>query len=207
MIMRADTQKAKQVDAEHLQKEFDALGLDPTEMLGCPLKKLVGDHADPWELLRWAKAYRACPDRKKLQSMGFYFPPVADDIDPETDWLRFECWMRGKPVSWSFLREFGDLRLDEEMDDVAVSAELKRVTDLLAQRSVYVDIPEAVPERSVYRYLRSELLDSTFEYLASGAMCIINGCGGWCPDCFQRPWCQIAAEMEQEEQNPVADLR
>jgi len=54
-------------------------------------------------LSQWVCLYGACPDRAKLEARGFLYPPVDPGFDPDSDWLRFERWMKGEPLTWTLL--------------------------------------------------------------------------------------------------------
>ena len=179
-----------------LKRAFQTLGLNPASVAE-PAEDMEDENGQLEALLRWALAYRACPDRKKLEKRGFLFPPVEPDRDPDTDWVRFERWMRGQPTVWDYASEFGPLKRPEELNDEDIEKEMNRVVKNLAERKVQVEFQERVPARLSYSYLKKELDRQPFEFLAPGAFICIDGCGGSCPDCFQRPWCEFAAELEE----------
>lgn len=179
-----------------LKRAFQTLGLDPVHVTE-PAESPEDENAHLGLLLRWALAYRACPDRKKLEKRGFLFPPVQPDWDPEVDWLRFERWMRGQPTTWTYASEFGELKRPEEFGEDEIERELEKVIDNLAERGVDVEFQPGVPARLSYAYLKKEIDKEPFEFLPRGAFIHIDGCGGGCPDCFQRPWCEFAAELKE----------
>jgi hypothetical protein len=146
------------------------------------------------DLVHWVRAWRLCPDRAAMERMGFQFPPVDPDIDPETDWLRFERWMKGEPLNWRYEDEYGSLRDPEMLSDAELAAELDRVLGCLASRQVWVDIPEAVPDRPLYEYLFRELKSGSLEICAPGTNTHLTGCAGDCVNCFQQRWCDIQGE-------------
>jgi hypothetical protein len=179
-----------------LKRAFQTLGLDPVHVTE-PAENPEDENGQLEILLRWALAYRACPDRKKLEKRGFLFPPVEPAWDPEADWHRFERWMKGQPTNWTYASEFGPLKRPEELDDGEIEKELNRVVKNLSGRGVEVEFQEGVPARLSYAYLKKEVEKEPFEFLVPGAFIHIDGCGGSCPDCFQRPWCEFAAERKK----------
>jgi hypothetical protein len=154
------------------------------------------------EILRWVRAYRACPDRQRLEAGGFHFPPVDPDIDPDSDWVRFERWMRGEALSWDYEDEFGVLEDPDAMSDGQVKAEVERIMERLASRNVVVTLNEGVPDRVAYLYLRRELREGgEFDFAGEGTFAQM-GCSAHCPSCHQRPWCDSGAALawvEDEE--------
>jgi hypothetical protein len=146
------------------------------------------------ELLRWVMAWRLCPDRAFLERMGFLYPPVDPGIDPDTDWLRFERWMRGEPLEWTYRQTFGALRDPETMTDAELARELELVLERLASRSVALSIPPEVPDRDLYEYLYRELASGSFEVCAQGTQTFLTGCSGDCEHCFQQRWCPAYQE-------------
>ncbi len=179
-----------------LKRAFQAMGLDPTPVTDTP-EDAEAENGHLRALLKWAYAYRMCPDRKKLESRGFMFPPVEPDCDPDTDWLRFERWMRGKPTEWRYADDFGPLKQAAALSDSEIEKALKTVVKNLAKRNMLVEFQPGIPARLVYSYLRDELDRQSFEFLAPGTTCHLDGCHGSCPDCFQRPWCDLAGEMQE----------
>lgn len=153
-------------------------------------------------LLDWVRAYRVWPSRSQMERRGYDYPPVEPDLDPDTDWLRFEKWMRREPVSWNFVSEFGAILDPVEATDDQVRAELERVTELLRTRSVLVAWQNGVPERLVLTFLRDTLAKTDFDIIGEGSRWHLDGCDGFCPGCFQRPWCDNGKEscwLEDED--------
>ena len=184
---------------ESVREEFSALGLDPDEVLSRATGDPVAERRRLEWLLEWVYAYRQHPDRRDMEQRGHHFPPIDPGSDPDTDWLCFERWMQGSPVRWSFVRDFGPLKPPDSMMADELVNELGRVTRLLAERGVIVALNEAVPARLVYEYLRGRLALEEFEFLASGSNWYLDGCGGSCPDCFQRLWCDVGRDIDAED--------
>lgn len=42
--------------------------------------------------------YEESSNRKQMEAQGYLYPATSFDSDPDGDWLRFECWMAGKPI-------------------------------------------------------------------------------------------------------------
>lgn len=192
-MTRVTQLSARQIEKENrrLRFQFKKDGLDPDKVC-----VIGGDDvavANRWlrDLQRWVRAYRRYGDRRLMEKVGYRFPPVEPAIDPDTDWLRFERWIKGEPLAWNYVAECGELAAEDELSDAEVGAALERVRINLAERGVRVQLERDIPPRIAYHYLREELSSTAFEYLAPGCQCVLTGCGGFCPECFQRLWCAL----------------
>lgn len=73
---------------------FTESGLRPDEV--CSLPQELGERVRILMLLvKWVAAWRSCESRQKMKAMGLADPPVTPSCDPDTDWLRFERWVKG----------------------------------------------------------------------------------------------------------------
>lgn len=180
-----------------LRADFAAMGLDPAPV--CP-ETATADQLRA--LLKWARAWRECPDRRRLEARGYSYPPIDPDFDPDNDWLRFERWMRGEPLTWNYVREFGPLA--EPVGEAAIEAEVERIFDRLESRGVIVDLMGDIPAARVMEYLRRELAGAEFEFLAPNSYQHL-GCTGECEGCFQTDGCELAfADDDPEEDDDEA---
>jgi len=190
-----------------LRKRFKELGLDVEQVWSPSPGDVELENCGLSTLLGWALAYRACPDRQKLEERGYMYPPIEPDFDPDNDWLIFESWMQGKPVSWRFEQEYGAMPSAEGLSEEEVVDKIRELTDKLAERQVVVEYQDGIPARLAYSELCRYLRESEFEIMASGATCHLTGCTGYCPGCFQRPWCDMGMDLswpEDEEQGTMA---
>jgi hypothetical protein len=158
------------------------------------------------DLLDWVLAYRRCPNRTVLEKRGYHYPPVEPDCDPDSDWLMFERWMQGKPVSWKPADVFDEIPDPDCLTDIQAEASMGSVCERLAERDVTVDYQEGVPARLALAMLRKELTESEFQFTAPGTRCVISGCTGYCPDCFQRPWCKMGDDLEWTEDDEAGGM-
>ena len=66
-----------------------------------------------------------------------------------------------------------------------------------------VEYEDGLPSRLFYTKLVMYLKDAWFDISDDDSVCHITGCDGYCPGCFQRPWCD-AGKMEswpEDERN------
>ncbi len=97
-------------------------------------------------------------------------------------------------VNVRVIEGIGRIRPVEELSSREMKAEIARVTAVLARHHILVELQDGVPPRLVYSYLVRELQPPDFEDLGRGEFCHLTGCTGYCPGCFQRPWCNLGLE-------------
>ncbi|MBN1676193.1 MAG: hypothetical protein JXR37_34435 [Kiritimatiellae bacterium] len=181
-----------------LMAEFERFGLDPARVWEPASEDVAQQNRQLRSLLDWVLIYRRLPDRKELEKCGYLFPPVWPGSGPDEDWLRFERWVRGKPATWWYETECGPLPDSDSLTDIQIAVELEKVKESLAQRGVVVDLNPDVPARPVYEALCRELKRQDFEITGPATQCHLLLCSGYCPDCFQRPWCEVGLEWDGE---------
>ncbi|MEZ4683156.1 MAG: hypothetical protein R2932_54010 [Caldilineaceae bacterium] len=143
-------------------------------------------------LLDWVEKYTTYRDRNFLEAEGYHFPPIDPDISPEEDWYRFKEWIHGHPLR-SKLKE--QLLVDylpkarTQLTDEAIAEEVDTLLDHLANVNVAVELEDELPLGLLYDHLL-EILEEEFDILVAGTW-HIDGCSGYCPGCFQRPWCDF----------------
>jgi len=203
--MRQNKQRVM-AENEALKRKFQEAGLDLAAVWSPTPEDPALENRQLQALLVWLRAYQECPDRRRLEQRGFAFPPVEPDSDPDTDWVRFERWVERKPVEWNFRADFGELGVPEALTDAQIEQELARIEELLAGRGICIELQDGVPRRLVYGYLRRELHETSFEFLGSGTRIHLNACTGYCPGCFQRPWCDWGCGETWPEDEEVGHL-
>lgn len=162
-------------------------------------------------LLDFVRRYQRQGDRQTMELIegDFLFPPIFPGISPENDWYRFEQWMQGKPVRQklsAMLPPDGVFPKPEQMDDDELDAALNRLETALAQAGYSVGLHPDLPKRLAYTYLY-KLLDEIFEMDEPGGMgWCIDGCGGYCPGCIQRPWCSTGESSCWPEDEAVGKM-
>lgn len=158
-------------------------------------------------LLDWVEKYTTYRDRNRLEAEGYHFPPIDPGISPEEDWYRFKEWIHGHPLRAKLKSQ---LLVDyipkavEQLTDAEVEQEIGALADHLANVNVQVDLQGALPPRLLYAHLL-EILDEDFDILVSG-MWHIDGCSGYCPGCFQRPWCDTGQNLCWQEDEAAGTI-
>ena len=72
--------------------------------------------------------------------------------------------------------------------DDELSSELQRLIGLLRKNRFSVEFFNEIPPRLVYEYLIDAMNDE-YDIIEEGFW-HLDGCSGYCPGCFQRPWCE-----------------
>lgn len=198
-------------DARHLRAQEEGLrgwfkkqGLDPDTIHPPPMEP-ERRVAALLELASWVCAWGACADRRKMEARGFEYPPVEPRINPETDWARFERWMKGEALSWSLAEDVRAFERPEALSEASAGERAEQIQQLLARCRVEVVLPAAMPLRVRYACLLRIAREETFEFVAPGTRAVL-GCDGYCPGCLQRPWCAEGRESDWPEDEDAGGL-
>ena len=119
--------------------------------------------------------------------------PLTPALTPWSVWYRFERWLRGESVREAIVNLFPiheKFLPDEELDDEQIESETQRLIETIEARGNGVCLQEDIPARLVHRYLM-QWINKPHELTApSGGGWYYDGCPGYCPGCFRRPWCE-----------------
>lgn len=179
------------LENQNLKAEFTRCNLDLAQIWRPTPDNLKLENQQLQHLLDWVRKYDECGSRKAMEAEGYYFPPIDPDIDPDSDWFRFRRWLLGKPIrktAKSRLPAELPLKPSEELTDDEIMVMLDRLSAGLADIHLSVDLNDGVPPRLIYEHLL-EVIEEEFELLGGGTW-HLDGCTGYCPGCFQRPWCE-----------------
>lgn len=199
--MRTRTEKelrgAKQ-QIRHLEAWFERRGLS-LENICRPVSPDPCHRARQMQTMqRFVKAYEETPSRDALQKRGFPYPPVEPGFDPDSDWELFERWIGHEPTEWTYTEVFGAPPPSEQLDDKQLGLELDRMLYNLESSHVAVSFEDEAPQRAVYSYLL-ELLEEPIQFTADGVWTVIDGCSGYCPECFIKEWCDANSYDSDDE--------
>ncbi len=179
-----------------LKQEFKLLGLDLPEVMEFTPLDLDLENRRLENLLDFVQQYRQYGSREAMEAVAahYLFPPIFPGIDPDGDWYRFERWMRGEPVRQTLAEQLPEtftIKKPEEISNADIETDLGRLEEALEKAGYGIGLNDGIPPRLVYAFLY-EHLGETFELFETdggGGFWTIDGCSGYCPDCFQRPWC------------------
>lgn len=196
------------LENQALKKQFEMLGLDLSQVFLPVPDDLARENRVLLDLMDWAQQYNECGDRKKMESMGYDFPPIGIGFGPDNDWFIFEQWMKGKTVRGKVRERLPDRfrpKPSKELTDAQIEPELNKLSRHLARMNISVCFNEGVPPRLAYEALLEDL-EEEVETIQYGTF-VFDGCTGYCPGCFQRPWCETGTSScwsEDEEAGEMA---
>ncbi|MBV6438387.1 MAG: hypothetical protein EPGJADBJ_00008 [Saprospiraceae bacterium] len=175
-----------------LKQEFKFLGLDLAEVMEFSPFDLDLENRRLENLLDFVHRYRQHGSREAMEVIegAFLFPPIFPGIEPDNDWYRFELWLQGQPTRMTLAEQLPKtfvLKKPEELGEGEIGAALEELEEALYKAGYSISLNEGIPDRLVYEYL-VESLGEVFE-LDLGGGWHLDGCSGYCPGCFQRPWC------------------
>lgn len=184
-----------------LKQAFVDMGLDLVEIFNdfTPLD-LDRENARLKSLLDFIEQYKQAGSREAMEiiSGGFCFPPIYPGIEPESDWYRFELWLRGEPTRKTIEEQMPATFLLKNPDDIPeeeMEAELEKLLEAVGQANFGISLNEGIPARLFYRHVR-EWIGEKFELSGpGGGGWSYDGCSGYCPGCFQRPWCDSGQDL------------
>jgi hypothetical protein len=189
------------------KQEFDLLGLDLNEVFEFTPLNLDMENRRLESLLDFVKKYQQYGSQETMELIegSFCFPPIFPGISPESDWYRFELWMRGEPTRKTIAEQMPadfTVKNPDDIPEEEMEAELEKLREAMALAGYAIGLNDEVPARLIYRYLLEWIgeikeLDGPF-----GGGWVYDGCDGYCPGCFQRPWCESGQELcwtEDEE--------
>lgn len=190
-----------------LKDEFAIRNLDLTDVFDPTPDDLQRENRFLSHLLEWVQKYLECGDRELMEKEGYTFPPVEPGISPENDWFIFQNWVQGRPVRMTIRRQLPDdysPRAAEDLTDDEVNDELQKLEQLLSDIRIVVDYKDGMPPRLQYSHLLGRL-DDVIELTNEGVW-VFDGCGGCCPYCFQRPWCELGLESCWSEDEQAGEM-
>jgi len=177
-----------------IKLEFDLMGLDLAEVfeftpLDLDLENRRLDH-----LLDFVKKFRQYGSRETMELVegNFCFPPVCPGIDPDSDWFRFELWLKGEPTRKTITEQLPEtftIKNPADIPEAEMEAELEKLLVAVCQAGYGISLNDDIPARIVYQHILG-WIGETFELSGPGGGWTFDGCTGYCPGCFQRPWCE-----------------
>jgi hypothetical protein len=178
-----------------LKKAFEKLGLDPAPVLDFTPLDLDLENRRLENLRGFTLAYQQLGGREQMEAVHgkCTWPPIIPGIDPESDWYRFERWVRGEPVREPIANQFSlheKFRPATEVPEAEIEAETQRLIDLIEATGNGVSLRDGIPAHLVYKNLLEWIGEPHELSGLGGGGWFYDGCSGYCPGCFQRPWCE-----------------
>lgn len=173
-----------------LKKAFKELGLSPSEVIDYTSFDLDLENQRLENLLTFIRKYEECGrNQQVMELIGHPFPPIFPMISPENDWYRFDLWLDGQPLSGRLWDQIGRQPPEKpatEMNDEEIERELEGILEAMDRAQLGLGVNK-VPPRVLYLMLIDYLAEDHLP-IGSGGW-VFDGCGGYCPGCLQRPWC------------------
>jgi len=73
---------------------------------------------------------------------------------------------------------------------------VKFFEDILMDNGILLELSPTLPADITYKYIVEEMLpDLIPDSIPEGGALHYNGCGGWCPECFQKDYCEMKKEL------------
>ncbi len=190
-----------------LRNEFKQRGLDLSRIFYPSSHDLKSENHRLKSLLKWVNRYSQCKNRKLMEAEGYDYPPVDPGTGPDNDWDLFERWMNGKPTSASLediLFPDKPMTPPDKLTDEQIESELERIQDACEPYNIFFDFRKNVPSRLIYEYVYNTR-DQQHSLLARGET-IVDSCRSYCPECIQRPWCEVGQSncwLEDEDEGKM----
>lgn len=132
-----------------------------------------------------------------------YSSVFAEDMDPENlnAFLRHIQFMEDigphRTIHSLFPPEFTFPPIDS-MGEAELQEKLETIENILAENGILIELSPALPDPLVYKYIMEEMMgESVPANIPEGAAVHFTGCGGGCPDCFQREFCETKKELSE----------
>lgn len=105
-------------------------------------------------------------------------------------------------------REIRDLFPDDfefppatSMDKAQVKEKLRAIEAVLGAHRIFLDLSASAPDEVVYEYFVTEVMDERVPLESpEGFDYHIDGCDGYCPECFQRDFCEVRKEIGWDDE-------
>lgn len=190
-----------------LRKEFELRNLDLSQVFIPTPDDLERENRFLKHFLDWVQKYSELGSRKKMEEEGYEFPPIEPGISPENDWYVFEQWVNGISIRKKIkelLPKNYILKNPEQLNDEEILNEVKKLTKFLEESNISVGLVNELPIRLLYTYLL-ETMEEEHEMLIDGVW-TFDGCSGYCPACFQRPWCETGGKFCWHEDEEAGEM-
>ncbi|MBN2009074.1 hypothetical protein JW960_06995 [candidate division KSB1 bacterium] len=195
------------LENQTLKTEFAIRNLDLSQVFYPTPEDLERENRHLADLLDWVQKWTESGDRKSMEKQGYMYPPIEPGISPDDDWYLFVRWINGKPTRMKIkdyiLPYFVPKKLEHLSDD-EIHKEIEKFVEQLERNHIGLDLNDNIPLPLIYRHLL-EIMEDEFEVISTGCW-HLDGCTGFCPDCFQRPWCDAGGDGCWQEDEAVGEM-
>ena len=92
-----------------------------------------------------------------------------------------------------------DFPAEKELNDKELEEQYIRLEELLKAHNIFIEFQPGLPRRIAYRYLTEEVFYEKYVFV-EGMTLHLDGCTGYCPDCFQLDYCDVKDEIWSKEE-------
>lgn len=178
---------------EKLKAIFKKMNLNLDAIFQYTPRDLALENRRMENLLKFVEKFRECQSWEVMDLIGMPFPPVHPGISPESDQHRFELWLAGKPTSQTITKQLADtfqIKPLAEIPPEKLPKELENLAEAMSKKGYYIGLNDGIPDELVYEEVFDWIGEDHLMMDGSGlGRCVFDGCSGYCPGCFQRPWC------------------
>ena len=83
----------------------------------------------------------------------------------------------------------------EKMGEMELEHKIESIKSILMDHGILLELWPALPPDLTYAYIVEEMLpESVHRDIPEGSAVHFTGCGGWCPECFQKEYCETRKE-------------
>lgn len=137
-------------------------------------------------------------DNDNLDSRVNLGPGSENDSKLENEAPTEETAEEDRPLIHIFPKDFTFPPV-HEMDATQLDEKLNAIEDIFEENYIELALVDDLPDKLIYQFLIEEVLPEPIDFPFGpddSSICCINGCGGDCPTCFQKDYCDIAADLK-----------
>jgi hypothetical protein len=101
------------------------------------------------------------------------------------------------PVKSLFPADF-ELPDEKALSDEQIVQKLNEIYDILSSNNIKFGFATELPDRILYKHLTQDFIPDELIHPSTlaGFTCILDGCNGDCPECFQKDYCATGRNYE-----------
>ncbi len=103
----------------------------------------------------------------------------------ETEPIPMYQYLHIKPDTFPAEKDLNGKELEEQYN---------QLEQLLNAHNIVIDLQPDLPRRFAYKFLTEEVLYEKYVFI-EGMTLHLDGCTGYCPDCFQLDYCDVKDEF------------